>query len=33
MNIRLTPEQERIIQDELESGHFRTAEWRHNHSS
>lgn len=26
MNIRLTPEQERIIRDELKSGHFRTAE-------
>jgi Arc/MetJ-type ribon-helix-helix transcriptional regulator len=26
MNIRLTPEQERIVQDELKSGHFRTAE-------
>ncbi len=26
MNIRLTPEQEKIVQDELKSGHFRTAE-------
>jgi putative addiction module CopG family antidote len=26
MNIRLTPEQERIIKEELESGRFRTAE-------
>lgn len=26
MNIRLTPEQEQIVRDELESGHFRTAE-------
>ena len=26
MNIRLTPEQERIVNDELRSGHFRTAE-------
>ncbi len=26
MNIRLTPEQERIVQDELKAGHFRTAE-------
>jgi len=26
MNIRLTPEQEKIIQDELKSGHFRTVE-------
>jgi Arc/MetJ-type ribon-helix-helix transcriptional regulator len=26
MNIRLTPEQERIVNDELKSGHFRTAE-------
>ncbi len=26
MNINLTPEQERIVDDELRSGHFRTAE-------
>jgi Arc/MetJ-type ribon-helix-helix transcriptional regulator len=26
MNIKLTPEQERIVRDELKSGHFRTAE-------
>ena len=26
MNIRLTPEQEKIVNDELKSGHFRTAE-------
>ena len=26
MNIRLTPEQEKLIQDELKSGHFRTVE-------
>jgi Arc/MetJ-type ribon-helix-helix transcriptional regulator len=26
MNINLTPEQERIINDELKSGHFRSAE-------
>jgi Arc/MetJ-type ribon-helix-helix transcriptional regulator len=26
MDINLTPEQEEIIKDELESGHFRTAE-------
>jgi Arc/MetJ-type ribon-helix-helix transcriptional regulator len=26
MNIRLTPEQEQIVNDELRSGHFRTAE-------
>lgn len=26
MNIRLTPEQEQIINDELRSGHFRSAE-------
>ncbi len=26
MNIRLTPEQEKIIEDELKSGHFRTVE-------
>lgn len=26
MNINLTPEQERIVKDELKSGHFRTAE-------
>jgi putative addiction module CopG family antidote len=26
MNISLTPEQERIVRDELKSGHFRTAE-------
>lgn len=26
MNIRLTPEQERFVQDELKSGHARTAE-------
>jgi Arc/MetJ-type ribon-helix-helix transcriptional regulator len=26
MNINLTPEQERIVRDELKSGHFRTAE-------
>jgi Arc/MetJ-type ribon-helix-helix transcriptional regulator len=26
MNIRLTPEQEKIVQDELESGHFRSVE-------
>jgi Arc/MetJ-type ribon-helix-helix transcriptional regulator len=26
MNIRLTPEQERIVEDELKSGHFRTPE-------
>ena len=26
MNITLTPEQERIVRDELKSGHFRTAE-------
>jgi hypothetical protein len=26
MNLHLTPEQEQIIQRELESGHFRTAE-------
>ena len=26
MTIHLTPEQERIVKEELESGHFRTAE-------
>ena len=26
MNINLTPEQERMVRDELKSGHFRTAE-------
>jgi Arc/MetJ-type ribon-helix-helix transcriptional regulator len=26
MNINLTPEQERIVNDELQSGHFRSAE-------
>ncbi len=26
MNIHLTPEQERIVKDELKSGHFRSAE-------
>jgi Arc/MetJ-type ribon-helix-helix transcriptional regulator len=26
MNVNLTPEQERIVRDELKSGHFRTAE-------
>lgn len=26
MNIRLTPEQETIVNEELKSGHFRTAE-------
>jgi Arc/MetJ-type ribon-helix-helix transcriptional regulator len=26
MNIDLTPEQERIVKDELKSGHFRSAE-------
>ncbi len=26
MNIHLTPEQEKIIKDELKSGHFRSAE-------
>lgn len=26
MNIHLTPEQERIVNDELRSGHFRSAE-------
>lgn len=26
MNINLTPEQERIVKDELKSGHFRTVE-------
>lgn len=26
MNIRLTPEQEQIVNDELRSGHFRSAE-------
>ncbi len=26
MNIRLTPEQEKIVKEELESGHFRTIE-------
>jgi len=26
MNINLTPEQERIVRNELKSGHFRTAE-------
>lgn len=26
MNVDLTPEQERIVRDELKSGHFRTAE-------
>jgi Arc/MetJ-type ribon-helix-helix transcriptional regulator len=26
MNIKLTPEQERIVQDELKSGHFRSPE-------
>lgn len=26
MNIRLTPEQEKIVKEELESGRFRTAE-------
>jgi Arc/MetJ-type ribon-helix-helix transcriptional regulator len=26
MNINLTPEQERIVDDELRSGHFRSAE-------
>jgi len=26
MNINLTPEQERIVNDELRSGHFRTVE-------
>jgi putative addiction module CopG family antidote len=26
MNIQLTPEQEKIIKEELESGHFRTVE-------
>jgi putative addiction module CopG family antidote len=26
MNINLTPEQERIVKDELKSGHFRSAE-------
>jgi Arc/MetJ-type ribon-helix-helix transcriptional regulator len=26
MNINLTPEQERIVSDELKSGHFRSAE-------
>ncbi len=26
MNIKLTPEQEKFVQHELKSGHFRTAE-------
>ncbi len=26
MNINLTPEQERIVKDELKTGHYRTAE-------
>jgi len=26
MNIRLTPEQEKIVEEELKSGHFRTVE-------
>ena len=26
MNVHLTPEQERIVRDELNSGHFRTVE-------
>jgi len=26
MNIRLTPEQQKIVEDELKSGHFRTVE-------
>lgn len=26
MNIKLTPEQEKAVKEELESGHFRTAE-------
>jgi Arc/MetJ-type ribon-helix-helix transcriptional regulator len=26
MNVKLTPEQEKIIQDELKTGHFRTVE-------
>lgn len=26
MNLKLTPEQERIIKDELKAGHFRSAE-------
>ena len=26
MNIHLTPEQEQIVDDELKSGHFRSAE-------
>ena len=26
MHVNLTPEQEKIVQDELKSGHFRTAE-------
>ena len=26
MNINLTPEQERIVNDELKAGHFRTAQ-------
>ena len=26
MNINLTPEQEKIVQDELKTGHFRTVE-------
>jgi len=26
MHIRLTPEQEKVVQDELEGGHFRTVE-------
>jgi putative addiction module CopG family antidote len=26
MNVNLTPEQEKIVKDELESGHFRTVE-------
>jgi Arc/MetJ-type ribon-helix-helix transcriptional regulator len=26
MNINLTPEQEKIVQDELKSGHFRSVE-------
>ena len=26
MNIRLTPEQEKLVKEEMESGHFRSAE-------
>ncbi len=26
MNVKLTPEQEQIVKDELKAGHFRTAE-------